>query len=192
MIRIEIAALVERLHPLVRRALEQAAAASVNQHATEISVIHLLNELIDAPLCDIRFIFDEYGIDAGRAESLLHVSPLDRTDYPQSYPSFSPLLIEWLQDSWLLASTELNHKELRSGALFLVLLTHRHRYLPVDFCRLIEGIHREQLTARFNQITKDSAENSTTDSPLSVTTPVNVGGEGSLLSLYYRYNRGRT
>lgn len=184
MIRIEIAALVERLHPLVRRALEQAAAASVNQHATEISVIHLLNELIDAPLCDIRFIFDEYGIDAGRAESLLHVSPLDRTDYPQSYPSFSPLLIEWLQDSWLLASTELNHKELRSGALFLVLLTHRHRYLPVDFCRLIEGIHRKQLTARFNQITKDSAENSTTDSPLSVTTPVNVGGEGSLLSRF--------
>ncbi|CAM6899988.1 MULTISPECIES: type VI secretion system ATPase TssH [Enterobacter] len=184
MIRIEIAALVERLHPLVRRALEQAAAVSVNQHATEISVIHLLNELIESPLCDIGFIFDEYGIDAGRAKSLLHVNPLDRTDYPQSYPSFSPLLIEWLQDSWLLASTELNQKELRSGALFLVLLTHRHRYLPVDFCRLIEGIHREQLTAKITQITKDSAENRTTDSPSSATPPVNVGGEGSILARF--------
>lgn len=184
MIRIEIAALVERLHPLVRRALEQAAAVSVNQHATEISVIHLLNELIDTPLCDIRFIFHEYGIEAERAKSLLQVSPLDRTDYPQSYPSFSPLLVEWLQDSWLLASTELNQHELRSGALFLVLLTHRHRYLPVDFCRLIEGIHREQLTAKINSITRDSAENCTTDVSPSRTIPANFGGEGSLLSRF--------
>ncbi|WP_395275130.1 type VI secretion system ATPase TssH [Enterobacter bugandensis] len=184
MIRIEIAALVERLHPLVRRALEQAAVMSINQHAAEISVIHLLNELIDAPLCDIRFIFDEYGIDAGHAKSLLQINPLDRTDYPQAYPSFSPLLVEWLQDSWLLASTELNQNVLRSGALFLVLLTHRHRYLPVDFCRLIEGIHREQLSAKINQITKDSAENCATDSPSPAATRANVGGEGSLLSRF--------
>lgn len=184
MIRIEITALVKRLHPLVRRALERAAAVSVNQHAAEISVIHLFNELIDTPLCDIRFIFSEYGIEPERAKLLLEVGPHDRTDYPQAYPSFSPLLVEWLQDSWLLASTELNQSELRSGALFLVLLTHRHRYLSVDFCQLIEGIHREQVTAKIHKLTQDSAENTPGNPPASRTTPVNTGGEGSLLSRF--------
>lgn len=184
MIRIEISALVERLHPLVRRGLERAAAVSVNEHATEISVAHLLNELLETPLSDIRLIFNEYSIDIERARSLLQVSLQDRTDYPQAYPSFSPLLVEWLQDSWLLASTELNQNELRSGALFLVLLTHRHRYLSVDFCRLIEGVHREQLTAKLSKVTQDSAEHSDSGASSVSTTSVAARGEGSLLSRF--------
>ncbi len=183
MIRIEINAIVERLHVLVRGALERAAAATVNQQASEISVNHLLIELISMPLCDIRLIFEEYGVDSEKAKSCLQMSLHDHSTYPQTYPSFSPLLIEWLQDSWLLASTELKQTELRSGALFLVLLNQRHRYLPIEFCRLIDGVHRDQLTARLALLTQDSAENTVEIAATALPRPI-TGGEGTLLSRF--------
>lgn len=39
-IRIDLPALVERLNPVARNALENAAASSLNQQATEITVGH--------------------------------------------------------------------------------------------------------------------------------------------------------
>lgn len=186
MIRVEISTLVKRMHPLVRNALERAAAVSVSKQAEEITVSHLLYELISTPLCDVHIIMDEYEIDIENARSSLQaltdLSPVSA--YPQAYPSFSPLLVEWLQDGWLLGSTELEHTELRSGALLLVLLQHRHRYLNVEFCRLIEGIHCEQLLARFVVLTQDSAENSIVKNVQTASAGTTVASEGSLLSRF--------
>jgi len=186
MIRIEMSTLVKRMHPLVRNALERAAAVSVNKQAEEITVNHLLYELICTPLCDIHIIMNEYGVDTENARAsllaLIDLSPISA--YPEAYPSFSPLLVEWLQDSWLFGSTELDHNKLRSGALLLVLLKHRHRYLNAESCRLIEDIHHDQLLARFSVLTQDSAENNVVKGVQSVRTEASIASEGSLLSRF--------
>lgn len=186
MIRIEMSTLVKRMHLLVRNALERAAAVSVNKQAEEITVNHLLYELICTPLCDIHIIMNEYGVDieSARSSLLAFTDLLPISAYPEAYPSFSPLLVEWLQDSWLFGSTELEHNELRSGALLLVLLQHRHRYLNAEFCRLIDGIHRDQVLARFGVLTQDSAENNVVKSVQSVRNEATIASEGSLLSRF--------
>lgn len=186
MIRIDLPALVERLHPVARNALENAAAWSLGQQATEITVGHFLNHLLETPLCDVRMIFSQLDVDIDSLKQTLLNQPLDRSAYPQSYPSFSPLLVEWLQDSWLLASVELQHENLRSGVLLLGLLHHRHRYLSAEVCYRLEGLNREQLTKDFAQLTQDSAETPVVkESNSQNTSHQQAGGaEGSLLSRF--------
>ncbi|HCW91162.1 MAG TPA: type VI secretion system ATPase TssH, partial [Marinobacter sp.] len=73
-------------------------------------------------------------------------------------PSFSPLLIDLLQDAWLLASTELGHSQLRSGAIMLALLLNADRYLLPSVTRPLADINREQVRKRFDAMTDGSVE----------------------------------
>ncbi|WP_115104837.1 type VI secretion system ATPase TssH [Hafnia alvei] len=186
MIRIDLPALVERLNPVARNALENAAASSLNQQATEITVGHFLYQLLDTPLCDLRLIFGQLGVNIDSLRQSLLNQPVDHAPYPQSYPSFSPLLVEWLQDSWLLASIELKHENLRSGVLLLGLLHHRHRYLPVEISYRLDELNREQIAKDFIALTQDSAEmpmvkTQEESTPSSVK---NGSPDGSLLSRF--------
>lgn len=186
MIRIDLPALVERLNPVARNALENAAASSLNQQATEITVGHFLYQLLDTPLCDLRLIFGQLGVNIDSLRQSLLNQPVDHSPYPQSYPSFSPLLVEWLQDSWLLASIELKHENLRSGVLLLGLLHHRHRYLPVEISYRLDELNREQIAKDFIALTQDSAEmpmvkTQEESTPSSVK---NGSPDGSLLSRF--------
>ena len=157
MIRIELPILVERLNPICRHMLEEAAALCVNQQGAEIRIEHLLLKMLDTPLSDVRQILKRSEIELEELKILLQPPTADRS-YDQGYPSFSPLLLEWLQDSWLLASAELQHAQLRSGVMLLVLLMTPHRYLPASVARLLASINRELLRQQFDEWVKESAE----------------------------------
>ncbi|ECZ5605085.1 type VI secretion system ATPase TssH, partial [Salmonella enterica subsp. enterica serovar Agona] len=75
-----------------------------------------------------------------------------------SYPSFSPMLVEWLKEAWLLASAEMQQTELRGGVLLLALLHSPLRYLPPAAARLLTAINRDLLRQDFAGWTKESAE----------------------------------
>ncbi|MFP1759094.1 type VI secretion system ATPase TssH [Lonsdalea quercina] len=170
MIRIELPVLVERLNPICRHMLEEAAALCVNCQGAEIRVEHLLLKMLDTPLSDVRQILKRAEVDVDELTQLLQPSGVDK-EYDQGYPSFSPLLIEWLQDSWLLASAEMQHATLRSGVLLLVLLMTPNRYLAGAVTRSLAKVNRELLRQQFDEWVKDSAE---TD--VSSTAAGNAGG----------------
>ncbi|WP_248638307.1 type VI secretion system ATPase TssH, partial [Citrobacter koseri] len=75
-----------------------------------------------------------------------------------SYPAFSPMLVEWLKEGWLLASAEMQHSELRGGTLLLALLHSPLRYVPSAAARLLTGINRDRLQQDFGEWTRESAE----------------------------------
>lgn len=74
------------------------------------------------------------------------------------YPAFSPMLVEWLKEGWLLASAEMLHNELRGGVLLLALLHSPLRYVPPAVARLLTSINRDRLQQDFAQWTRESAE----------------------------------
>ncbi|MCH7369627.1 type VI secretion system ATPase TssH [Aeromonas sp. MR16] len=157
MIRIELPVLVERLNPICRHMLEEAAALCVNHQGAEIRIEHLLLKMLDTPLSDVRQILKRAEVEVDELRTLLQPSHAD-SSYGQGYPSFSPLLVEWLQDSWLLASAELQHVQLRSGMLLLVLLMTPQRYLPGSATRLLANVNRELLRQQFDDWVKESSE----------------------------------
>ncbi|RNM06377.1 type VI secretion system ATPase TssH [Dickeya undicola] len=157
MIRIELPILVERLNPLCRHMMEEAAALCIQHQGAEIRIEHLLLKMLETPLCDVRQILKRAGMDADELAALLQPNAADK-GFEAGYPSFSPLLVEWLQDSWLLASAELQHAHLRSGVLLLVLLMTPTRYLSAAVTRQLAQINRELLRQQFDEWVKDSAE----------------------------------
>ncbi|AIR68635.1 type VI secretion system ATPase TssH [Dickeya fangzhongdai] len=157
MIRIELPILVERLNPLCRHMMEEAAALCIQHQGAEIRIEHLLLKMLETPLCDVRQILKRAGMDVDELAALLQPNAVDK-GFESGYPSFSPLLVEWLQDSWLLASAELQHAHLRSGVLLLVLLMTPTRYLSAAVTRQLAQINRELLRQQFDEWVKDSAE----------------------------------
>ncbi|MDY4379735.1 type VI secretion system ATPase TssH [Pectobacterium brasiliense] len=157
MIRIELPTLVERLNPVCRHMLEEAAALCIQHQGAEIRIEHLLLKMLETPLCDVRQILKRAGVDADELSSLLLPASMDK-EFDAGYPSFSPLLVEWLQDSWLLASAEFQHSRLRSGILLLVLLLTPNRYVAGAVSRPLAQINRELLRQQFDEWVKDSVE----------------------------------
>ena len=68
------------------------------------------------------------------------------------------MLVEWLNEGWLLASAEMQHSELRGGTLLLALLHSPLRYVPSAAARLLTGINRDRLQQDFGEWTRESAE----------------------------------
>lgn len=182
MIQIDISTLVKRLNPFSRQALEMAATACMSQQATEITVSHVLTQMLAIPRCDLRVIMEraEMSVDElGQALTVENYATMRHTD---SYPVFSPLLVEWLRDGWLLASAEMQSSELRGGILLLALLHATSRYVPPAAARLLTGINRDRLRQDFADWTRESAESVMLNADKSASTAVR--SEESLLARY--------
>ena len=158
MIRVELPALIGRFNDISRQALEASAALCISRQGAEITPAHLLFKLLETPFSDVRQILEHTGMDYQQLQPLVGDSLNGEAQSAEPYPSFSPLLVELIQDAWLLASTELGHTDLRSGAVFLALLMNADRYLMPRVARFLEDINREQLRKQFDRLTKGSAE----------------------------------
>lgn len=158
MIQIDLATLVKRLNPFAKQALEMAASECMSQQAAEITVSHVLIQMLAIPRSDLRVITDRADIGADELRQALTVENYATSRAADSYPSFSPMLVEWLKEAWLLASAEMQQTELRGGVLLLALLHSPLRYVQPSAARLLTAINRDQLQQDFAGWTKESAE----------------------------------
>ncbi len=158
MIQIDLATLVKRLAPFAKQALEAAASECMSQQAAEITVAHVLLQMLATPRSDFRVIAERAEIGADDLRQALTVENYATARSSDSYPSFSPMLVEWLKEAWLLASAEMQQTELRGGVLLLALLHSPLRYLPPAAARVLTAINRDLLRQDFAGWTKESAE----------------------------------
>lgn len=158
MIRVELPALIGCLNEICRQGLESSAALCISRQGAEITPAHLLFKLLDTPFSDVRQILKSTGVDHLTLQPVIGDSLNGERQTAEPYPSFSPLLIDLLQDAWLIASTEFGHSNLRSGAIMLALLLNADRYLVPDVSQRLRDINREQLRRQFDAMTRGSVE----------------------------------
>lgn len=185
MIRVELPVLVSKLNSVTKHTLEVCAARCMNEQFAEITVPQFLFSFLETPLCDIRVILSQSNIDIEELKGYLQEVVVQNTQLQvqQNYPSFSPLLVELLQDSWLVTSTEFENSSLRSGIILYVLLASLHRYIPHQAAKMLVAINREVLKQDFNQIVVTSSETEI-KKETSSTSLSNISGTEGLLSKY--------
>lgn len=185
MIRVELPVLVSKLNSVTKHTLEVCAARCMNEQFAEITVPQFLFSFLETPLCDIRVILSQSNIDIEELKGYLQEVVVQNTQLQvqQNYPSFSPLLVELLQDSWLVTSTEFENSSLRSGIILYVLLASLHRYIPHQAAKMLVAINREVLKQDFNQIVATSSETEI-KKETSSTSLSNISGTEGLLSKY--------
>ncbi|HEJ1942641.1 TPA: type VI secretion system ATPase TssH [Pseudomonas aeruginosa] len=169
MITVDLAALFERLSPFCRQAMEEAGSLCIGQRGAEVTVAHLLTAFLEQPVCDVRVTLADAGLSVDAVRHALSSAFADRDAGNSQYPSLSPLLVEVLQEAWLLSSVELGQPHIRSGAILLATLLNPARYLPLAAIQLFDGVNREALRKRFSVLLSASAEalEASTDSEAS-------------------------
>lgn len=94
----------------------------MREQAAEITVAHVLLQMLVSVRSDLRVITEQAEISADDLRRTLTVENYATVSSADSYPAFSPMLVEWLKEAWLLASAQMQHNELRGGVLLLALL----------------------------------------------------------------------
>ena len=158
MIDVELKSLFKRLNPYCKRSLEGAAGLCVSRENYEVSIEHLLLMLIGDPNHDFQVILRHYEIDPARVEKAVQRAVEACRTGNQGKPVFSPLLIELLQEAWMLGSIEYDIREIRSGLLIAVLAANPNRYAYGIFADELTPIRAEDLRRSLFDITAGSQE----------------------------------
>ncbi|EOZ5443927.1 type VI secretion system ATPase TssH [Vibrio parahaemolyticus] len=158
MININLSSLIQRLHPIAKVALEDAAALAVSEKANEVQIEHYLLSLLERPNSDFDVLLSHFDC----SENLLRLSVRSTLDTNAkgngSKPVFSALLIEWLQESFLVSSLDLSETHIRSGALLLTLVSNPLRYGQHGYASILEAVNPDSLKRNFAELTRHSIE----------------------------------
>ncbi|MFN3241487.1 MAG: type VI secretion system ATPase TssH [Planctomycetota bacterium] len=158
MVDVDIKAIVSRLNPSCTRALERAAGMSVSRQHHEITVEHMLASLLEDPYTDVQSILKHFGIDVGRLQKALNGTLDQLRTGNTGRPVFSPTLVSWLKDSWVLGSLTHRDSKVRSGHLVHAMLDGGMRICGGDYATLLEQIKKSELSEKLDEITSDSSE----------------------------------
>ena len=158
MITVDIRTLLNRLNIYCTRALEGAAGLCVSRTHYEVTVEHFLSKLLEEPQSDLPLIFRQFDLDLGRVKKAIDQTIEEFRTGNASKPVFSPLLLEWFQDAWLIASVDLEESRIRSGALLVAFLAKPIQFATGRFVDLLRTISRETLLSQFGNILKGSIE----------------------------------
>ena len=181
MIRINLSSTLGALNDTSKLILEEAAAYAIGAGESEVLPSHFLLKSLDNPFSDVRFILNKLKLEHEELSSLLIRSNQSENMNIGSVPSFSPLLIEMLQEAWLLGSLEHNQIQLRTATIFLSLVLNATRYLPTSAANYLNQINKENLRQSLITLAEGSAE-----SQAKQTTPTQITNDAdkSVLSRF--------
>jgi type VI secretion system protein VasG len=187
MIDIQLKPMLKRLNRFCTRSLEAAAGLCVSRGHYEVTVEHMLLKLTEDPKTDAALVFPHFEVDPARFQRSLQRSVEGFRSGNAGKPVFSPILIQWFQDAWLLASIELSLAEIRSGVLLLVAASNSARYLADDIPEM-EKIRGDQFKHGFMDIVAGSTEEAAirADAPAAagLAGAAAPGGEGTALGRF--------
>ena len=102
MIKINLSATLNALNDVSKLMLEESAAYAISCGESEVLPSHFLLKSLENPFSDVRFILNKLKISHEELTALLLQNNQYSNNNIGSVPSFSPLLIEVLQEAWLL------------------------------------------------------------------------------------------
>ena len=158
MFLIDYRALLKRLNPICTRMLEAAASHAIRLTHYEIGVEHFLLKLLEEPTGDIVAIYRALNTSATPLLRSLQRGLDQRKRGNSGKPVFSPLLVSWIQDAWVLGSIEAQATRVRSGHLLTVLLMHPERYEAADHAEPLSKLDRDAIRRKLDALTEGSAE----------------------------------
>jgi type VI secretion system protein VasG len=158
MIGVDLRSLLQKLNPTCTRALEGAAGMCVSRGHYEVQIEHVMLRLLEDRESDLAQIFPHFDVVPARVIGAAETA-LERLKTGASgKPVFSPTLITWLEESFLLGAVDLGQARIRSGSLLLDLVLRRGRTAIEDHTDELDKIRGDELKRDFARIVSGSAE----------------------------------
>ncbi|MCJ8518569.1 type VI secretion system protein VasG [Pseudorhizobium tarimense] len=185
MIDIDLRRLINRLNTYARRALESAAGLAVSRGHYEVSIEHVLLVFLEDTQHDVQAACRHFEVDvAGFKRRLQAVIETFRSGN-QGRPVFSPLLVEWLTEAWLIGSVEFSLDQCRSGALFAAIFARPNRFGDDRWLTGLEAITYDRFKSDFLAAVAGSQETTAAavsggGDPSQATAVPGIGGDTAL------------
>ena len=159
MAQTNLKALIEKLNPVTRKALESAAGLCLSQTHYEVDVEHFLVRLLESENTDVHRILRHFEIDPDRVIADLGRAMESFKSGNSRTPALSPRIPAMVREAWLLASVEFGASGVRSGHILLGLLDNAETSRMVkESASDLRKISVEILQTNFHDLTKDSEE----------------------------------
>lgn len=179
MVTVDLKGLISRLNNFCTNQLQAAAGLCMNRAHYEITFEHIFLKSLEDINSDCSLIIKYFNLDSGRVIKSLEDVLEDLKTGNTGKPVFSPILIELLQEAWLVSSIDMDEKRIRSGTILLAFLNRPTFYASGRYADLLKSINRETLITDFWTITKNSAETKIAEKePVGAVSEQSKGGDG--------------
>ncbi len=175
MMLVDPKSIIKRLTKNCTSALEAAVVQCVNARHYEVTLEHVLLALLDDANSDLAFLVMHYDMNPSALRATLQRSLEELRTGNAGKPVFSPTMLEWMQDAWLVGSVEYSFQKLRSGVLFGRLVQQPTRYSMSGIGALLENVSRDDLKTNLAKIISGSKEEAE-----SAQASASSGGQGAL------------
>ena len=144
MLIVDLKPLVTRLNDYCRQALEQAASQCVTMEQYEITVEHFLLKLTQDNQSDVCLLLQQHEVNTALLQRNLQRCIENMRSGNAARPGFSPLLLNLLQDAWLLSSVNWQENRIRSAAVLQALVARVHYFASDDtYPQQLQAIPRD-------------------------------------------------
>ena len=155
--------IIERLNTYSREALQRGSELCMEHSGFEITVSHLVLAMLEQPAGDVSRLLNALNLNAMRLEALARKSIERAKSGAQDLPQFSPMLLELLQDAFVVSSGGLQEQEIRTGAIWVAIASNPDRYCHFYMQAEFEAMNRDAMSAGFHELTKGSMEGPVSD-----------------------------
>ncbi|HMB93492.1 MAG TPA: type VI secretion system ATPase TssH [Rhodothermales bacterium] len=149
--------LLKKLDDHLTRALEAAAGFCISRGHYEVTLEHLLLKLLEEGTGDIPRILEHYGVASSRFWEVLLSRLEDQRTGNTGRPSFSPRMLQLVEDAWVIATVHHDHAQIRSGHLLEALL-QSEAYQLESIMEVLSPIKNDDLREHFIDVVAGSVE----------------------------------
>jgi len=137
--KLELAKLIEQMDALTKSDLENAGYRCVSRGGNEVLMEDFLYVMLENESSVLNAVMQQYGVEQGdMQEALIHGVKISSSE--SSSPVFSPLLITWLEDAYILSHITLESSEITETALILSLFENASRYANTRYFKLFSKV----------------------------------------------------
>jgi type VI secretion system protein VasG len=158
-VKVDIKSLLGRLNDYSKHSLEAASGLCVNRSHYEVSIEHLLLQMLENPQTDVTLILRHFEIDPSSWIKYLQQELESFKDGNPGKPVFSSTLMRWLEDSWIVSSLDLGLAQIRSGSLLLSLVNNAVAF-GISYLPDLDKLNSEEIKKQFNSVIEVSSEGS--------------------------------
>lgn len=157
MVTRDIRKLLERLNPYCQKLLETAVGYCVNRGHYELRWEHLFIQALDDNDNDIQKVLTYFKVEPSELKKQLNRELEQLQSGSTGKPSFSPPLLEVLEQAWTNASLGLSLPAVRSGVILMAAI-ERGLVGMSSYADALRPVSVPVLTEKFGEITSGSIE----------------------------------
>ena len=122
MFNVNLKALVERMNPTLKDALDSAAGLCLSKGHYNIEIEHWLQKILEKSDTDAEKVMSHFGVNVDKVLSELNSALNKLKSGNTRTPSLSQTLQDATKYAWMIASVDMSHNSISSGHLLAALL----------------------------------------------------------------------